>query len=191
MSDLKTIIGAIAVILTFVGYVPYFRDILKNKTKPHAFSWFIWGVIAAIIYALQVSAGAGPGSWVTLGLVVITFSIFFLSLKSGVNYIKRVDIITLVLALSTLPIWLIVKQPLISVIILSAIDILGFIPTVRKSWQNPYSETLSFYVITTLRHALSLFAISEYNLITSLFPATWVIMNALFSFMLMIRRGKH
>jgi len=190
MSGVKTIIGAIAVILTFVGYFPYFRDILKNKTKPHAFSWFIWSVIAGIIYALQVSAGAGPGSWVTLGLVIITVSIFFLSLRSEEKHIKPVDIITLILALSALPIWLIIKQPVISIILLSIIDILGFVPTVRKSWHDPYSETLSFYIVVTFRHALSLFAIAEYNLITSLFPATWVIMNALFSMMLIIRRKK-
>lgn len=190
MSDLKTIIGVIAVILTFAGYFPYFRDIVKNKTKPHTFSWFIWSVIAGIIYALQVSAGAGPGSWVTLGLVVITASIFFLSLRLGKKYIKPGDIITLVLVLAALPIWLIIKQPVISIVLLSVIDILGFVPTIRKSWRDPYSETLSFYIIVTFRHALSIFAISEYNLITALFPVTWVAMNAIFSIMLIIRRKK-
>ena len=188
MSDPKAIIGAIAVILTFAGYFPYFRDVLKNKTKPHAFSWFIWCVIAGVIYALQVSAGAGPGSWVTLGLVIITASIFFLSLKPGKKYIKPADVITLVLVLAALLIWLIIKQPVVSIVLLSAIDMLGFVPTIRKSWNDPYSETLSFYIIVTFRHALSLFAIADYNLITSLFPAAWVIMNALFSIMLIIRR---
>jgi hypothetical protein len=40
---LKTGAGVIAVILTFAGYIPYLRDVFAGKTKPHIYSWFLWG----------------------------------------------------------------------------------------------------------------------------------------------------
>ena len=70
---IKNIIGIVAIALTFIGYAPYFRDLIKGKTKPHIFSWFIWAIVTSIIFALQVSAGAGLGSVVTLAVAVISF----------------------------------------------------------------------------------------------------------------------
>lgn len=188
MADPKTIIGFIAVVLTFVGYTPYIRDIFKGTTKPHVFSWFIWIITTAIIYALQVVSGAGPGSWVTLSLVAIMVFIFILSIKNGSKTITRIDIFFLVLALLALPLWLIVKQPTLSITLLTTIDILGFVPTIRKSWNQPHSETLSFYVITTFRHGLSVFALENYNLVTALYPVAWVAANAMFAAILILRR---
>ncbi len=187
---MKSIISTIAIILTFIGYVPYIRDTFIGKTKPHIFSWFIWVVTTSIIYALQVSAGAGPGSWVTLALVIVLLIVLLLGIKNGNKNVKSIDIVFLALALVSIPIWLIIKQPIISIILLSTIDMIGFLPTIRKSWNDPYSETLSLYTITTFRHGLSIFALAEYNIITWLFPVTWVIANAIFSIILIIRRRK-
>lgn len=188
MIEEKSLIGIIAVILTFIGYFPYIRDIIKKKTKPHIFSWIIWTIVTGIIYALQVSGGAGAGSWVTLSLALLLFLIIFLSIENGSKDIKKIDIVFLVIALLTIPIWLVIKQPILSIILLTAIDMLGFLPTIRKSWNNPYSETLSFYIITTFRHGLSILALERYTIITWLFPVSWVIANAVFSIILLVRR---
>lgn len=42
--DYKLIIAIIAAVLTIIAYIPYFRDIFANKTKPHLFTWLIWGI---------------------------------------------------------------------------------------------------------------------------------------------------
>jgi hypothetical protein len=192
MSDVnyKTVISTFAIILTFVGYVPYFRDLLKGKTRPHVFSWLIWGIVTSIIFALQISAGAGVGAYVTLAVAALSFAIFLLSLRNGNRDIKRLDVVFFVLALLSIPLWLIVKQPVLSIILLSTIDMLGFLPTIRKSWNDPYSETLALYVITTFRHALSILGLFEYNIVTMLFPVTWVFANAGFAVLLIVRRKK-
>jgi len=188
MGDSKTIIGIVAIVLTFVGYTPYIRDVFTSKTRPHVFSWFIWGIVTSIIFALQQSAGAGLGSYVTLIVALVSFLIFVRGLKNGNKSIKRIDVVFLGLALLAIPLWLIVKQPVLSIILLSSIDMLGFAPTIRKSWHDPFSETLSLYVITTFRHALSILALVELNIVTWLFPGTWVVANAFFAIMLMVRR---
>lgn len=189
-TDLKTFISTIAIILTFVGYAPYFKDLLQKKIRPHIFSWLIWGIVTLIIFGLQITAGAGVGAFVTLAVAGLSFAIFLLSLRNGNRDIHRLDVVFLVLAFLSLPLWLVVKQPVLSIVLLSSIDMLGFIPTIRKSWSDPYSETLALYVITTFRHALSIFGLLEYNTVTMLFPLTWVIANAAFAVMLIVRRKK-
>ncbi len=187
---IKTIISTFSILLIFIGYAPYVFNILKGRTRPHVFSWFIWGLTTGIVYALQVSAGAGVGAWVTLCITLVLISVFFLSLKNGNKDIRKIDIVFFVSALIAIPVWLVVKQPVISIILLATIDMIGFAPTIRKSWNDPYSETLSLYTITTFRHGLTIFALEKLNFITLLYPVIWVIANAAFAIILIIRRNK-
>lgn len=188
MQETKTIISIIAVLLTFIGYIPYIRDTFQGKTKPHVYTWFIWGFVTAIAYALQVSAGAGVGSWVTLAVVIMMFSIFILGMFNGKKDITRSDTFFFILSFVALLLWLVAKQPILSIIFVSMTDILGFIPTIRKSWNKPYSETLFSYEMNTFRHGLSVLALQSYSIVTWLYPVTWTIANGLFSLMLIIRR---
>ncbi len=180
--------GIISIVVASISYIPYFRDIFKNKTKPHLFSWFIFSITTGIIFALQMKGGAGVGGWITLILTFIFFIIFLLSFKYGTKDIKWIDIIFLILALLAIPIWLIAKQPVISVILLTSIDMLGFAPTVRKSWNNPYSETLSMYTVTIFRYILVFPSLETYNLLTLLFPIVWLIANTVLVIVLVYRR---
>jgi hypothetical protein len=41
-TNYKFIIAIIATVLTFLGFIPYFRDIFNRKTKPHLYTWLIW-----------------------------------------------------------------------------------------------------------------------------------------------------
>jgi len=182
MPEFKTVISIIAVLLTFIGYIPYVRDTLSGKTTPH---------VTAIAYGLQVSGGAGVGSWVTLVVVIICFFIFILSLRNGKKDITGSDTLFFILSFVALFLWLIAKQPILSVVLVSAIDMLGFVPTIRKSWNKPFSETLFSYELNTFRHGLSLLALQQYSIVTWLYPLTWTAANGLFSFMLVVRRKQH
>lgn len=191
MSQVKTIIGIFAVILTFLGYIPYIRDILKNKTHPHVYSWFLWGFVTMIAFALQISDHAGPGAFVTLAAAFLCGVVFILSIfKKGKKDIVSRDTFCFILAFIALGLWFIAKQPVLSAILTTLTDILGFIPTIRKSWSKPYSETLSFYLLNAVRFFLALFALERYTIITALYPFTWLLGNGLFALMLFIRR-KH
>lgn len=190
MSIMKNIIGFIAVVLTFVGYVPYIRDTLKGKTKPHIYTWFIWGLVTAIAFGLQLSDDAGPGALVTLAAAVVCLVIAVIGLKKGSKEITKSDTVFFLLSLVALVLWLLAEQPVLSVILLSLIDMLGFIPTIRKSWHKPDEETLISYLVNTFRFCLALYALQRYTIVTVLYPLTWVVANGLFSLYLIIRRGK-
>jgi hypothetical protein len=185
---MKDTIGIIAAALVFVAYGPYIRDIRRGKTKPHPYSWFVWGFITSIILALQISHGAGPGSYVTATVAALSFVVCFYGLKNGTRDITRLDTIFFALALVSIGVWLFAKRPTLSMILLVSIDMLGFAPTIRKAWNKPHEETLFTWSLNGFRHLLSIAAIQTYSLITLLNPVVWAVANITFSLLLILRR---
>ncbi len=185
---MKEIISIIAVILTFVAYIPYYRDILKGKTHPHVYTWSLWGLLTVLLVALQIIGGAGPATWVTAAAGLLCIGVIILSLRNGKKDITRLDTTIAFLALAAIGFWLIVDQPIISIVLVIIADGLAFIPTVRKSWHKPYAETLSLYVTNALRFFLTLAAVESYTFLSTSWIIFWATSNALFSVMLVIRR---
>lgn len=189
MLMLKTIAGTLAIILTFAGYVPYIRDVISGKTKPHVYSWIAWSLVGGIVFALQITNGAGTAALVTLAAQAAALFVIYLTLKHKVASRATVaDALFIVFALLSFVLWLVVKQPLLAALLATATDLLSFVPTIRKSWQDPHSETLLFYLFNTLRFALAALAISNYSLVTTLYPVSWLVLNGLFVLMLWWRR---
>jgi hypothetical protein len=188
LSDYKTAIGIIAVVISIIGYIPYFRDIIANKTKPHAFSWLVWGVLNAIAFAGQIHGNGGAGTWAVGLTAVALFAIFTLSIFKGEKNIKLFDWVCLGGAAVALLLWVVTDQLLLSIVLITVIDLLGFLPTVRKAYLKPYQETLVTYEINTLKYFLVVLALQNYSLLTTLFPLAVAIMNGLFVILLIVRR---
>ena len=188
IDTLKQIISFVAVALTFIAYVPYYRDILRGKTHPHVYSWSLWGLLTVLIVALQIKGGAGPATLVTAAAGLLCIGVVVLGLKNGKRDITTFDTIVAILALIAIGFWLIADQPVVSIILVVIADILAFIPTVRKSWHRPQSETLSLYLTNTVRFSLALLAVKEYTILSSLWLMAWIVGNGLFSVMLVVRR---
>lgn len=189
MHEFKNLLGIIATTLVFIGYIPYLRDVIKGKTKPHLYSWFLWALVTTIAFALQVSGGAGSGAFVTLAAALMCFVVIVLGFiqKSKIKIVKM-DTVFLILACISLGLWLIAKQPIFSAVLATIVDLFGFAPTIRKSWDNPHSETLSFYYLNTLRFGLAVVALQKYSIVTAFYPISWLIANGVFAVMLVIRR---
>lgn len=189
--DIKIILASIAIVMTLVGYFFYFRDIFAGKTKPHAYSWLVWALLTAIAFAGQLHDNGGAGAWVTGVTAAISFIIFFLAIKRGEKNVTRSDKINLAAALLAIVPWLLIGDPLFSVILITIIDFLGFLPTIRKSWHKPHEETLIHYVLAGLKFVLAILALDNYTLTTWLYPASLVAANLFFVIMLVTRRKKH
>lgn len=188
--DYKIVLALISVSMTLVGYSFYFKDIFAKKTRPHAFSWLVWASLTAIAFAGQVSDNAGPGAWVTAITATISFIIFGLALKLGEKNITKSDKLSLGAAIFALMFWFFTKDPLLSVVVITIVDFLGFLPTIRKSYRKPYEETLIHYVLAGLKFVLSILALENYTLVTWLYPASLVAANLFFVVMLIVQRKK-
>ncbi|MBN8779886.1 hypothetical protein [Thiobacillus sp.] len=64
MTDfpLASLLSAAAMALTFVAFVPYFRSIFAGTTRPHVFSWVVWGTNTSVAFMATLSAGGGAGA---------------------------------------------------------------------------------------------------------------------------------
>lgn len=184
----KEIIGVLSVLLTLVAYGVYFYTLLQGKTRPHVFSWIVWGIVNGIVFFGQHVDGAGAGSWVAGITSILCFAIVVLGLRQGDKNITRTDWVAFIAALSTIPVWYFTKDPLWAVVLATVIDVLGCYPTFRKSWHRPYDENLFTWSISALRSLLSFFAIENYTWVTALFPIAMIFTNGGGACLLIYRR---
>lgn len=169
---MKEALSYIAIALTFYGFYPYIRDILKNKFKPHVFSWVIWTTTTLIVFFAQLEGGGGVGAWPTGVSAIITCYVAYLAYKNiGDIKITRLDWVFFLTAMSSIPFWYLTSDPLWAVIILTAVDVFGLAPTLRKAYDKPLEESVQFYSITTVRNIISIIALEVYSITTILFPA--------------------
>lgn len=181
----KELLSAVAIALTFIAFFPYIRAIMRGATRPHVFSWVIWGVTTFVVFLAQLEDHGGVGAWPIGVSGVITLYVALMA------YIKRADItitktdwVFFTTAMSSLPFWYFTSDPLWTVVILTTVDVLGFGPTARKAYSSPFDEPLTFFALFMARNLIVIMALENYSLTTVLFPA--VIASACLFLILMI-----
>jgi len=185
----KEFLAAIAVVLTFVAYVPYIRSIWRGETKPHVFSWIIWGVTTVFAFLGQLAGAGGIGAWPIGVSGVITLYVAFLAWQRRADStITPVDWLFLAAALLSLPVWWLTNDPLWAIIILTVVDILGFGPTFRRAYHLPWAERVPYYVLMAVRNSISIAALVTYSWTTVLFPGAIAVACAAFVAMVLWRR---
>ena len=186
--DYHIVLGAIAALLGLVGYGLYFQSIFLGETKPHLFTWLIYFLIDIIVFAAQVIKGAGPGAWVTLTGVVGTLCVSIVALRLGEKHITKTDWVSFITALSAIVLWQATENPLVAVVIASIINFLAILPTFRKSYKNPYQESISIWLLDIVRFGLGIIALASLNWTTALFPFAIVAANTSLISIILIRR---
>lgn len=186
---MKETVAIIASILAIIGNVPYLRDIIKRKIQPHPYTWLVWSIVSCIIFFGQVAKGAGIGALPTAASEVFTIIIFFFSLRHGFKNIKKIDTLFLVIALLGIIPWILTKDPTVSVIIAVSIDLIAFMPTIRKTFLHPETESPILYTTNVFRHILMLISLQAYNIATTLHSIAMITTNSIMTF-LILRKNK-
>lgn len=184
----KEYIAIIAAILAIVGNVPYLIDILKRRVKPHPYTWLIWTIVSGVTFFGQVAGGAGVGAIPTAASEIFTVIIFLFSLQYGFKNIVKGDTYFLVAALLGLIPWALTKDPTLSVVIVVLIDVVAFIPTIRKTYIHPETETPLLYSMNALRHILALFSLEAINIATTFHSIMMIITNSIMSIIILKKR---
>ena len=168
----KEILSTAAIALTFVLFFPYIRSIRRGETKPHVFSWFIWGLGTLIVFCAQLAGHGGIGAWpIGVSGLITSYIALLAYLKRSDSSITRTDWAFLLTALSALPFWFVTSDPLWTVVILTTADLVGFGPTFRAAYRRPHDERIWFFALAAARNLLVILALEHYSLTTALFPA--------------------
>lgn len=185
----KELLSATAIGLTFGMFFPYIRSIHRGKTKPHVFSWVVWGLGTLTVFFAQLAGHGGLGAWpIGVSGVITSYIALLAYLKRADILITRTDWVFFGAALSALPFWFFTSDPLWAVVTLTVTDVIGFGPTVRRAYRYPYEESIGFFVLSTVRNLLVIFALEHYSLTTALFPTAVGLACLLLVIMLAYRR---
>ena len=170
----KEILSTIAIVLTLYSFYPYIRSIQKGETKPHYFSWIIWGLTTTLSSFTELADYGGAGAYSILLSGLLCFYVAYLAYRQKSDYvIEKSDWIIFYMAISSLIVWYITASPLWTAIILTTVDAFGFIPTFKKAYHYPWEENIYFYIIITLRNFFAIMAMENYTFTTVGF--LWVI----------------
>lgn len=184
----KAIFGFAALVLGVIPFFPYLRDIFAGKTKPHLYSWLVWSVLQTTGVVAMVLGGAGYGA-MGLGFnAIFVFVVLALSFKFGTKNITLFDTFCFIGALAAVAAWIVEKNPLYSVVLVTLIDFVAFLPTYRKSYVEPYTETPLSYALWALSDVCGVAALASYSVVTTLYVASLIATNALCVAIILLRR---
>lgn len=188
--EYKEILGIIASIVAAGISLSYIYTIVRGKTRPHLYSVAMDALISTIVFAGAFTAGAGAGVW-SLGVAtVLVYVMVILCFKYGTKDVKPIDGVFALLALLSVIPWVLTKDPTLSVVLASLINLLSFIPAFRKTWNDPYSEPATIWGANALKHVISLPATSVFSVATVFYSLSVICLNIVFVAMILLRRKK-
>lgn len=166
-------------ILYLCGLIPYLYQVFHGRVVPHAFSWTVWAILSSIntynlyhLDGLKVSliSPITRTSMLTIGAIIAWFFIKKIQ-------IWWIDYISILLAIVCFYIAVHYgsQDAIIPTII---VDILVLIPTLKKVWNDPYSEALSAWFLVIFSQAFLLLSLDDITWSNSLFWIYVMLINA-------------
>ncbi len=186
--DVKWVFTAIAICISTSSMVLYVLSIIKGETKPHMYTWFIWGLVTLVVTASQYTGGAGAAILFSITVIFNCFLIATLSFFKGNKSITLSDNLCLLFCIIAILLWPLTKIPLWSLLIVTVIDMVGYIATIRKSFQAPHQENLICFFLFGLNWTFATLAIENYNMLTAFYPICMIIFSFGLVGYLIIRR---
>jgi hypothetical protein len=175
--DYRQVFGVLAVVIVVLSVVPYLRDCLLHRTRPARSTWILLTLLLLISLVLQGELESGWAMASTVGEFVACFTIMLYSFKFGVGGTTRLDKICYLLWSITVVSWIILDKPLIALHISIIADIIAMVPTYKKSWQDPESESMNVFIGGAIASAFSIVAAAELRYVTILFPLYFLLSN--------------
>lgn len=157
MLTLDAIFIILATIISIAGYLPYISDIIKRKTKPNRVTWLIWSILGTVL--CFTSFELSNYDWMIICVPIVYMigpsTVAILSFWYGEESTSKFDIFCFACAFIGLGLWLFLDMVVFALWLSILIDGIGALPTIRKSYTNPESESLMGWTAFSLASALN------------------------------------
>ena len=148
LDTIKIVASVLATGIALIAYVPYLIDMFRGKNKPHLYTWISIFPVTAVVAYIQLIGGAGIGAIPTILGVGIDAVILFFCFRFGTKDVVFIDKVCLAISIAgAISYALLSSKPVVSLAIVTAAEIISFIPTFRKTRNDPYSESLPSYYL--------------------------------------------
>lgn len=181
----------LAMALAAIGGYGYVRDTLRGATSPNRVTWSLWALEGVLAFGVEVQQHVGLASWMTLMLGLVPCVVVFASFKNShsVWKIGAFDIFCGSISLAGLAFWAFVNEPTIALISFVCADQVAALPTLRKSWLAPDTESPWAFVMGCFNCAITILTLRVFTTEGALFPGCIVVTDFLLSVMIMTKVG--
>lgn len=178
-SNMLQYLVLIGAAVSLIGCLSYVRETLRGKTRPNRVSWLMWSIAPMIASAAGLASGV---TWAVLPVFMSGFGPFLILLssfsnKSGYWKLETFDYLCGSLSLLALILWAVTHDPSVAIIFAIASDASAAVPTLKKAWQNPNTETYGPYIGGLFSVSTGFFAISSWTFAAFAFPAYLFLIN--------------
>lgn len=181
------LLGILSSFVFIAGDIPYFINTLKGSTRPHRVSWGISLLLGIIGFANQHAAGARNSLWILGAGIIAVGAIFSLSIVRGVGGTSKLDVISLVISLLGVALWLIIKNPALSIIANIFASLVGLYPTIVKSKLQPESETVSAYLFGSISSLMATVSVGKIDALLLAPPIYGALIQAYLVYLIAIK----
>lgn len=181
----------ISICLSLYGSYNYIRDTIKGTTRPNRVSQTLWAVAPLIGVGAAISSGA---PWVTTvrtfmaGLVPLIILTVSFTNKSGYWKTTKFDYFCGVFSVIALVFWLLIDLPVYAVLLAAIADLFAAVPTIKKSWTNPESETGIAYILSFFSVIIILPTIKVFDIQNTAFQIYLLLVNVMIIFSIYRKR---
>ena len=169
----------------------YVYTVLRGGTRPHPATWGVWALSGALGAWSAVEGGAGPGAYVALVYLALHIVVFLLSLsrrfgKPGREWYDHPLGLT---AAAALVLWQVLDLPAaFAATVAVGADGVALWPTLRESWRQPHTESLSAWLADSVAATLGVLAVPELGYAPLAFPVYLAVANSAVAGALLARR---
>lgn len=188
---LDIILILISISLSLYGSYNYIYDTIKGTTRPNRVSYGLWAIAPIIGVGAAISSGA---DWMTTvrtfmaGFVPLIIVIASFANKSGYWKTTKFDYFCGMFSIVALVLWIVIDLPVYAILLAALADFFAAIPTIKKSWTNPESETGIAYIMSLLSVLVILPTINVFDIQNTAFQIYLLVVNIILIFCIYRRR---
>lgn len=168
-------LGQISGLLLLIGGSTYIWQTLTGKVRPERATWFVYFTLGMISLWGQRAAGGTDSLWLTISQNLMTGIIFIISIFRGVGGLTKFDFKCLGLATLGVLLWALSRQPAVAILGVVFADAMGTLPTIRKAYKDPESESLFSWGIDIPAALLGVLSVGTLNIALLLYPGYLVV----------------
>ena len=162
----------LAAALSLVGAYGYIRDTLRGDTSPNRVTWSLWGVEGVLAFFVEIQQHVGLASLMTLMLGLVPCAVVVASFRNrnAVWKLGAFDAVCGAVSVAGLVFWAFVNEPTVALVSFVVADQMAALPTVRKSWLAPSTESPRLFFLGSMNCAITVLTLTKLTTAGVLFP---------------------
>lgn len=182
------VFGVIATTLIFFSQLYEIRSIFvadpvtKQKTRPSRSTFWIWTVVQAMMVGSYLATGETFAAGVGVAYAVTILAIAILSIWYGYSRWERLDSICILGMVVTVVLGLVFRSALVILIAAILVDAIGCIPTIKKVWEDPGSESRWAWMMTVVACVMNFGAVEHWGVESFLYLPYLLIVNSVITY---------